>query len=100
MRTVYRVTLKDVPVDGFWSISVYNAKGFFVKNALGAYSLNNLSAKPDADGSYTIQFGGCRKETPNCLPIMKGWNYTMRFYRPRKEILDGSWKFPEAQPVL
>ena len=99
-RTVYRVTLKDVPVDGFWSISVYNAKGFFVRNALGAYSLNNLSAKPDADGGYTIQFGGCRKETPNCLPIMKGWNYTMRFYRPRKEILDGSWKFPEAQPVL
>ena len=98
-KTVYRLTLKDVPVDGFWSISVYNARGFFEKNALNAYSLNNLSARPDASGGYTIQFGGCDKQTPNCLPISKGWNYTMRLYRPRKEILDGSWKLPEARPV-
>ena len=50
------------------------------------------------DGSVTIQFGGCDGKTPNCLPIMPGWNYTVRLYRPRKEILDGTWKFPEAQP--
>lgn len=98
-KTAYRLTLRDVPVDGFWSISVYNAKGFFEKNALKAYSLNNLSAKPDPGGGYTIQFGGCEKPTPNCLPISKGWNYTMRLYRPRQEILDGSWKLPEAQPL-
>lgn len=99
-KTVYRLTLKDVPVDGFWSISVYNQKGFFEKNALGAYSLNNLTAKQDADGTYTIQFGGCGKQTPNCLPIVAGWNFTMRLYRPRNEILNGSWKLPDAQPVL
>jgi para-nitrobenzyl esterase len=98
-KTAYRLTLRDVPVDGFWSISVYNAKGFFEKNALNAYSLNNLTAKPDPGGSTTIQFGGCVKQTPNCLPIVKGWNYTIRLYQPRKEILDGSWKLPEAQPV-
>ena len=98
-NTVYRVTAKDIPVDGFWSVSVYNSKGFFEKNDLGAYSLNNLSAKPNSDGSVTIQFGGCQKSTPNCLPITKGWNYTVRLYRPRKEIIDGSWKFPQAQPV-
>jgi len=99
-KTVYRLTVKDVPVDGFWSVSVYNAKGYFEKNALGAYSLNNLTAKPSADGAFTIQFGGCEKTTPNCLPITNGWNYTVRLYRPRKEILDGSWKFPEARPVM
>jgi hypothetical protein len=98
-KTAYRLTLRDVPVDGFWSISVYNAKGFFEKNALNAYSLNNLTAKPDPGGGTTIQFGGCETQTPNCLPIVKGWSYTMRLYRPRKEILDGSWKLPEAQPV-
>ena len=48
-----------MPVDGFWSISVYNAKGYFEKNDLNAYSLNNLTAKPNADGSFTVQFGGC-----------------------------------------
>jgi para-nitrobenzyl esterase len=98
-KTVHKLTVKDVPVDGFWSISLYNEKGFFEKNDLGAYSLNNLTAKPDADGAFTIQFGGCQNETPNCLPIMPGWNYTVRQYRPRKEIIDGTWRFPEAHPV-
>lgn len=99
-KVVHKLTVKDVPVDGFWSVSLYNAKGFFEKNDLNSYSLNNLTAKPDVDGSFTIQFGGCTKETPNCLPIMAGWNYTVRLYRPRKEILDGSWKLPPARPVL
>lgn len=98
-KVVHKLTVKDVPVDGFWSISVYNAKGFFEKNDLNAYSLNNLTGKANADGSFTVQFGGCAKETPNCLPIAEGWNYTVRLYRPRKEILDGSWKFPEALPA-
>jgi len=30
---------------------------------------------------------------------MRGWNYMVRLYRPRTEILNGNWKFPEAQPV-
>jgi hypothetical protein len=98
-KTAYRLTVKDVPVDGFWSISLYNAKGFFEKNDLNAYSVNNLTAKPNSDGSFTVQFGGCTKETTNCLPIVAGWNYTARLYRPRAEILNGAWKFPEAIPI-
>jgi len=97
--TVHRITVKDVPVDAFWSLSVYNEEGFFVPNPQDAYSLNNITAKPDADGSYVIQFGGCGAGVRNCLPIMPGWNYAVRMYRPRKEILDGSWTFPEAEPL-
>jgi hypothetical protein len=89
----------DVPVDGFWSITVYDAEGFFVRNASDAYSLNNVTAKKDADGSVTVQFGGCDGKVANCLPIFPGWNYLVRLYRPRKEALDDTWKFPEAQPV-
>jgi hypothetical protein len=48
--TIYRLTIKDVPVDGFWSIT-------------------------------------------------KGWNYTVRLFLPRAEILKGTWKFPETEPV-
>jgi hypothetical protein len=95
----HRLTVKDVPVDGFWSISVYNAKGFFELNEANAYSVNNLTAKPDPDGSITVQFGGDPTNEPNYLPITPGWNYTVRLYRPRKEILDGAWRFPEAEPV-
>ncbi len=97
--TIYRLSAKDVPVDGFWSISLYNAEGYFQKNDLNAYSLNNITAKKNADGSVDVQFGGCDGKVANCLPTMPGWNYMVRLYRPRAEILDGSWKFPEAKPV-
>lgn len=98
-KTVHTFTVKDVPVDGFWSISLYNAQGYFEKNDRNAYSINNLTAEANRDGSVTIQFGGCSDTTRNCLPIMPGWNYIVRLYRPRKEVLDGTFKFPEAQPV-
>jgi hypothetical protein len=98
-KTVYKLTVKDVPVDAFWSVTFYDATGHFKKNEYNAYSLNSITAKKGEDGSVTIQFGGCDGKTPNCLPTMQGWNYTVRLYRPRKEVLDGTWKFPEAQPV-
>lgn len=97
--TVHRLTVRDVPVDGFWSLSVYNADGFFEKNDENAYSVNDLTARRDDDGSVTIQFGGARGDAPNHLPIMPGWNYVVRLYRPRAEILDGTWAFPEPEPV-
>lgn len=95
--TVYMLAVKDVPVDGFWSVSLYNAQGYYEKNDYDAYSVNSVMAKKSEDGSTIIQFGGCDGKIPNCLPIMKGWNYTVRLYRPRPEILDGSWAFPEPQ---
>jgi hypothetical protein len=98
-KSIYKLSAKDVPVDGFWSISVYNQEGYYTPNDLKAYSLNNITAKKGADGSVAIQFGGCDGQIPNCLPIMPGWNYMVRLYRPRAEVLKGSWKFPEAQPV-
>jgi len=94
-KTIYHLSVRDVPVDAFWSISVYNAKGYFEKNALNAYTLNNITASKNPDGSIPIQFGGCERKTPNCLPIVPGWNYTVRLYRPRPEIVDGTWKFPQ-----
>ena len=91
---VYRLKVKDVPVDAFWSISVYNAEGFFQKNEYDAYSLNNITAKKSADGAVDVQFGGCDGKIPNCLPIMKGWNYGVRLYRARPEVLSGKWNSP------
>jgi hypothetical protein len=97
--TPYRLTVRDVPVDGFWSISVYNAQGYFEPNPFDAYTVNDLTAKKNADGSITVHFGTCDGALDNCLPIMPGWNYTVRLYRPRPEILHGTWTFPQAQPA-
>ncbi len=90
----YSLHVGDVPVDGFWSISVYNADGFFEQNELDAYSVNSVTAEREPDGSVIVNFGGCGAGRVNCLPIAEGWNYTVRMYRPRREILDGSWTFP------
>lgn len=86
----------DVPAGAFWSVSLYNANGFFEKNALGAYSVNSVSGQRNDDGSLTIHLGGCADGRVNCLPLMEGWNYTTRLYRPGPEVIDGSWTFPEA----
>jgi len=98
-KTIYKLSAKDVPVDGFWSVSVYDAKGYYEPNAAGAYSLNNVTAKKGADGTINIQFGGCDGKTANCLPITSGWNYMVRLYRPQPQVLNGNWHFPEAQPA-
>jgi hypothetical protein len=97
--TDYRLTVGEVPVDGFWSVTVYNKDGYFTANPQNAYSLNNITAQRDTDGTITIQLGGCDATTSNCLPITEGWNYLVRLYRPQEEILNGEWTFPEAQPV-
>ena len=36
---------------------------------------------------------------PNYLPITPGWNYIVRLYQPRQEIIDGTFKFPVAEPA-
>ena len=97
-KTPYALTVKDVPVKGFWSITVYNKDGFMEKNDLDAYSFNNVTADKNTDGSITIHFGGDQKSV-NYLPITPGWNYAVRMYQPQQEIINGSWKFPKAKPV-
>ena len=97
--TAYRLSVHQVPVDGFWSITVYNKDGYFPPNPQNAYSLNNITATRGGDGTVTIQFGGCDGAIANCLPVTPGWNYMVRLYRPHDKILDGQWTFPEAEPI-
>ena len=98
-KTAYTITVpKEVPADGFWSVTIYNQKRFMVPNKYNSYSLNSLTAKKNADGTTTLHLGGDPK-AENFLYIPKDWLYIVRFYQPKKEILDGSWKFPEAIEV-
>ncbi len=95
--TEHELTVKDVPVEGFWSICVYNEEGFFEKNNAGAYVINDRNAVRNADGSITIHFGGDPTQD-NYLHIMKGWQCLVRLYQPRQEVIDGKWTFPKPMP--
>ena len=64
----YKVTVRDVPVDGFWSISVYNAAGYFEPNDRNAYSVNNITATPDDDGSITVHSAAAPTTDPTACP--------------------------------
>jgi len=90
----YELRVGAVPVDAFWSISVYNAAGYFEPNSSGVYSVNSVTGVRDDDGSITVRFGDHDAGAPNTIPITDGWNYLVRLYRPRPEILDGTWTFP------
>lgn len=95
--TGHRLRVGPVPVDGFWSISVYGPDGYFVPNDAGRYSVNDVTADRDEDGGITVTFGA---EGPNSIPVVPGWNYVVRLYRPRAELLDGTWTFPPPEPIV
>jgi len=98
-RTVHRLNVGHVPMDSFWSLSVYDANGHFLSEGPHGRSVNSRGAVRNADASVTVQFGACGPETPNCLAIARGWCYVVRLYRPRAEVLGGRWKFPEAEAM-
>jgi hypothetical protein len=95
----FTFTLKDVPVDGFWSVSIYNRDGFFEENRFDAYSLNNITAVPEKDGTVILNLAPDGEGLTNHLYIMDGWNYALRLYRPRPEVLDGTWPPPTPEMV-
>jgi hypothetical protein len=95
------------PVDGFWSLTMYDADYFFVDNPLNRYTLsqrNQLAANPDGSIDLYIQSEspGPDKES-NWLPAPKGqFILMMRLYWPKAtppSLLDGSWKIPEVKPA-
>jgi hypothetical protein len=93
------------PVDGFWSLTMYNADYFFVANSLNRYTLSQRNKlKVNADGSVDLyiqhESPGKDKES-NWLPAPKDrFILMMRLYWPKEKppsILDGSWKVPEVK---
>ena len=63
------------------------------------FAENSVTRTRNDDGSLTVHLGGFDEDRPNCLPVLEGWNYTVRLYQPGPEILDGSRKFLEAEAI-
>ena len=89
------LTLKDVPTNAFWSITVYDAGGYPQGDV---YNINSAFAVPNADGSFTIHFGG-DKDAVNYMDIFEGWNIALRIYEPTEAYFNGEWVMPKLQPV-
>ena len=95
------------PVDGFWSLTMYDGDYFFVPNPINRYDVSQRNKlKVNADGSVDIYV---QKDSPgkaleqNWLPAPGGeFVLMMRLYWPKEtapSILDGSWKVPEVKQV-
>ncbi|WP_321949031.1 DUF1254 domain-containing protein [Paraburkholderia sp. J10-1] len=92
---------EEPPVNGFWSLTLYNDKHLFHANDLKRYSLGtkNTTLNRNADGSLTLYAGskspGADRES-NWLPAPDGtFSLYIRAYWGKEPILDGSWKPPQ-----
>lgn len=92
------------PVNGFWSLTLYNENHFFAPNELNRYSLGtkNKTLKYNTDGSLTIYVQADappEAQRNNWLPAPKGADFSLfvRAYWPKTAVIDGSWTPPGAQ---
>jgi hypothetical protein len=93
------------PVGAFWSVTMYDAEGFQVANAINRFAIGDRDAlKYNEDGSLDIYI---QNEKPaadklaNWLPSPPNGllGVTMRLYAPKPEVLDGRWAPPPIKRV-
>jgi hypothetical protein len=92
----FTMTFRDVPADAFWSLSVYNAAGYFEPGPSEITNINSVFALKNDDGSVTVRLGA--EGEPNGIPLPEGWNLLIRLYRPRRDDL-ATWTVPEITPA-
>ena len=92
------------PVNGFWSLTLYNEHHFFSPNDLNRYSVGtkNKALQFEPDGSLTIYVQADAPPAPlraNWLPAPKGGAFSLyiRAYWPKVEVADGSWTPPAVR---
>ena len=97
--------LPPIKKGGFWSVTIYNSKDYFVDNSLNRYSISDRTQgiKYNADGSLDVFI---QRDTPssnnvsNWLPApVDEFSLLMRVYIPDESILRGEYQFPPVQKV-
>ena len=95
------------PVEGFWSLTMYNEQQFLVPNPINRYTVSQRNKfRTNADGSVDVYI---QNESPgkdkeqNWLPAPKDkFMLVLRMYRPKEKspsILNGTWKIPPVREV-
>jgi hypothetical protein len=97
--TVCRTATYSVPKNrAFWSITVYDAKGFIAsENSI----VNSSTVKLNSDGTFTVFFGSKELcgDVRNRIDTPEGWNFMMRVYRPDPSVLNGGYALPPTIAV-
>src|SRR5262249_36072091 len=92
------------PVNGFWSLTMYDAQFFFVPNPINRYTLSSrFKFNYNKDGSLDLYI---QKDSPdkdqeaNWLPAPSGkFTLMLRLYWPKRDVLDGKWTPPGVKKV-
>ena len=104
----YRMTFpadSTPPVQGFWSVTLYDSEGYLVANSWNRYAIRSGSGlKYAPDGSLVIYLqpnDPGSKRRANWLPTPRGqtFNLSLRAYWPKQELLEGQWEPPAIVPV-
>ena len=89
---------KDIPVNSFWSVTVYDCKTRSLLQTDNPFPSISSFTNPEQneDGSYDIYFGskapeGKEKNWIQTVPG-KGWFTYIRFYGPLEPFFDKTWK--------
>jgi len=86
------------PVDAFWSLTMYDEKGFLIKSEINRYAIgdrDNLIFNADGSLDILIQYEKPEKLISNWLPTPKGeFAITLRMYLAKENFLSGQWKLP------
>ena len=107
-KSIYSITFPDgqlPPVNGFWSLTLYNEYHIFSPNDLNRYSLGtkNKFLKYNDDGSLILYAGANppgKDKNSNWLPAPEGtFSLYIRAYWGKQAILDGSWIPPVIEKI-
>jgi hypothetical protein len=96
-RGEYVLVTEEPPVNAFWSVTVYDSTtGRLHPNEHDRYHINNTTAVPNADGTFTFHFKlSCKDADQNCLEVPAGpFDVAARYYLPEPEIMSGEWTMP------
>lgn len=89
---------KTPPVHAFWSLTMYDPKGFLIDNPIKKYTIGDrdeLNYNTDGSLDILIQHQKPADNKANWLPApADDFAVTMRLYMPKEEFLDGTWKLP------
>jgi hypothetical protein len=93
------------PVDGFWSMTLYNDRQGLFDNPIGLYAVGSRHALvPAGEGTVTayVQYAQpVGEQVRNWLPAPQSGRFelVLRLYQPRDDVVEGMWAPPAIRRI-